>query len=136
MRSTPESEIRSPGRNTISVRFDSAERYVTARHKKFPMPCWGRDNEVSGRGWIRKEHCNFGMDWGPALITCGIWRDIAILAFGAGRLRDVEIVQDHGRAGRVGLDVIASVDNPAGRGLRAAVKLTASMPSSGRSPRP
>jgi len=113
-----------PGRNTISVRFDSAERYVAARHRRFPMPGWGRPHEIAGRGWIRKEQCNFGWDWAPVLVTCGIWRDITILAFDGGRLRDVQILQDHSRGGRVGLEVIASADGPGRRGLRAAVRLT------------
>ena len=38
---------------------------------------------------IRKMACNFGWDWGPQLVTSGIWRPGRIEAWGAGRIADV-----------------------------------------------
>lgn len=92
-----------PGRNQIEIRFDPtlpyiAEKQRTAAHKIYEASI-GTDAHHFARGWIRKEPCNFGWDWGATLITCGIWRDISILTFDS-RLKHVRISQTHseGRA--------------------------------------
>jgi len=36
--------------------------------------------------FIRKMACNFGWDWGPVLITCGIWKGIRLEAWDSRRL--------------------------------------------------
>ncbi|KAF4750630.1 hypothetical protein FOZ63_016651, partial [Perkinsus olseni] len=33
----------------------------------------------SQAGKIRKEPCSFGWDWGPAIATSGIWKDISVV---------------------------------------------------------
>ena len=63
------------------------------------LPTWA----YPGAGYVRKEPCNFGWDWGPTLITCGIWRNIGLVAFDTARLEDVAIVQDHSQPGKVTL---------------------------------
>src|SRR5208337_370758 len=39
--------------------------------------------------FIRKMACNFGWDWGPTLVTAGIWRPIYLQAWNTGRLKSV-----------------------------------------------
>lgn len=97
------------GSNTIDVRFASAETYVASRQKERPLPGWGGPREVPGRAWLRKEPCNFGWDWGPVLVTCGIWRNIGIAAFNTARLTGVRIRQMHG-GGAVKLHVTPEVE--------------------------
>ena len=38
---------------------------------------------------LRKMHCNFGWDWGPQLVTCGIWRGVRIEAWETARIAAV-----------------------------------------------
>jgi len=83
------------GRNTLEIRFASAERYVAERQKKRRLYGWSGPKEIQGRSWLRKEPCNFGWDWGPALITCGIWRPLDLVAFNTARLTGVRIQQTH-----------------------------------------
>ena len=55
----------------------------------------GRPSDrLHGVGWLRKEPSNFGWDWGPKLVTSGIWRDIEIIAYDE-RLTEVAIRQQH-----------------------------------------
>ncbi len=99
------------GANQIEVRFDSPMRYVRKRGQERYLPAWGvGEHKLDGGGWIRKEPCNFGWDWGPMLATCGIWRDIELVAYDTARLQDAHILQDHERADGVGLDVRVSVE--------------------------
>jgi len=99
-----------PGRNKISIRFDSAVRYVEGKNAVRKMPGWASGREPAGRAWLRKEPCNFGWDWGPVLVTAGIWRSIGIFMFDTARLADIEIAQNHARAGSVGLDIVVTTE--------------------------
>jgi beta-mannosidase len=115
------------GANTLEIRFDSALRYVHQREQaEGVLPAWGvGQHKLNGGGWIRKQPSNFGWDWGPMLLTCGIWRDIQLIAFSDARLTDVAILQDHSQLGRVRLTVQASVEQVAqADGLTAAVRVT------------
>ncbi len=94
------------GRNVVEVRFNSTVPYITARHRRRPVPQWrGPEKPLAGSNYIRKEQCNYGWDWGPHMVTCGIWRPIRLLAFDAARISDVHVLQDHARRGAVGLEV-------------------------------
>jgi beta-mannosidase len=93
------------GRNTIEVQFDSTLPYIRQREQEHHLPGWNAPHEVAGRAWVRKEPCNYGWDWGPVLITCGIWRDIELVAFDTARLTGVKILQNHEAPGQVMLEV-------------------------------
>lgn len=61
--------------NQLQIRFRSAEKISDALAKQaLPLkrPC------ENNRHYSRKAQYNFGWDWAPKLITCGIWRDINI----------------------------------------------------------
>ena len=97
------------GDNTIEIQFDPAPAYIAERQQERALPGWAGPREISGRGWLRKEPCNFGWDWGPVLITCGIWRSISLLAIDTVRLSDLFIQQDHRIPGTVTLKMTASL---------------------------
>jgi beta-mannosidase len=110
---TWEFDVRSllvSGENTIAVQFDAATAYVTERQMNRVLPDWSAPWEITGRGWLRKEPCNFGWDWGPVLTTCGIWRPMHIVAFDVARLTDVYVQQDHTTPDQVTLRVTATVE--------------------------
>ena len=111
-----------PGANTISVRFARALKYKDARNRKRMLPTWVM-GKGAGRGWIRKQQCNFGWDWGPTLVTCGIWREIAIEAYDVARLSEVRVEQDH-KPRPVVLTVTARADVRRRAKLTAAVTVT------------
>ena len=91
------------GSNELCIHFASAERYVR-RHRQSHRPREIND-PVGGATRIRKQQCQFGWDWAPRLVTAGIWRDLRIEAWDAGRLAGVEIRQHHGRGG-VSLELV------------------------------
>ncbi len=105
------------GQNAIEVLFASTISHIEARQGERPLP-WRRaarsKEKAACHGWVRKEQCNYGWDWGIKAVTCGIWRDIELLAFDRARLVEVAISQDHTAAGRVGLrlGVAAQVVDP------------------------
>ncbi len=98
------------GRNTIAVRFDSTIPYITQKESERHLPGWSAPHEIAGRAWVRKEPCNYGWDWGPVFITCGIWRDIELVGFDVARLTGVNILQNHDVPGQVTLDVTPAIE--------------------------
>jgi beta-mannosidase len=84
------------GTNTIDIQFSSVLPYCHAKEIERHLPTM-----TTGQSYVRKMPCNFGWDWGPTLITCGIWRNISLVAFGSARLNDVQILQDHSQKGKV-----------------------------------
>lgn len=100
------------GENTLEVHFVSPVRYVTEREAQDELtPKTGiNDHRINGGSWIRKQPSNFGWDWGPKLATCGIWRDIELVAFETARLDDVHILQDHTPEDRVQLTVTTTAE--------------------------
>nr|BFE56804.1 glycoside hydrolase family 2 protein [Dactylosporangium thailandense] len=83
-----------PSGNTLDVRFDSAYGYAEhvrdtlgTRPNAYPEPFQ----------YIRKMACNFGWDWGPTVVTAGIWQPIGLHAWSAARLARVRPVVTPGR---------------------------------------
>ncbi len=99
------------GENTLTVTFAPAKPYCETRQAAHPVPGWHGTNEVQGRCYLRKEPCNFGWDWGPVLVTCGVWRPITLVASNGARLIDVNITQQHAD-GAVTLQVAATATAP------------------------
>ncbi|GAB3955399.1 hypothetical protein GCM10027614_64520 [Micromonospora vulcania] len=91
------------GDNDLVVAFDSAYRYAEAQQERlgdrpnaYPEPFH----------FIRKMACNFGWDWGPTLVTAGIWQEIGLHAWSTARLATVRpLVTLAGRDGQVELHV-------------------------------
>jgi len=83
------------GKNEIEIDFAAPTAHVEKKMRKRRLPQWGGPMEQKGGNWLRKEPCNFGWDWGPNLVTCGIWRDISLIGFDVARLADVHILQRH-----------------------------------------
>src|SRR5205814_5202973 len=73
------------GSNELCVTFASAVKYAFAMREKLGSRPW-----VNGAGgpfnFIRKMACNFGWDWGPVLVTCGIWKPVALEGWSKARI--------------------------------------------------
>lgn len=74
---------------------------------------------------MRKEQCNYGWDWGPCLLTCGIRRPIKLVAYDTARLGEVSFRQKHRKSGEVLLDINADLtDAGTGKSLSAEVSVS------------
>ncbi|MBD3392253.1 MAG: ABC transporter permease [Chitinivibrionales bacterium] len=94
-----------PGKNSIEITCASPLPYAETQKKKRPVNGW-----MPQLAHVRKEPCSFGWDWGPRLGSCGIWRDIEIVAFDTARLDDVHVTQKHDHTGAVRLRVTARIE--------------------------
>ncbi len=103
------------GVNRIRIAFTSVSPYTRERYRQRPFRTRiTESHEAAYPGWVRKQACNFGWDWGPILVSCGIWRSIRLAGYSVGRIEDVVVEQTHA-AGRVSLGVACRVSLVASR---------------------
>ncbi|MEU5383793.1 glycoside hydrolase family 2 protein [Kitasatospora cineracea] len=75
-----------PTGNELRVRVDSVYAYTDARRAEsgeLPTTYEEPFNHV------RKMAANFGWDWGPTLVTAGIWKPVELLSWSGARLESV-----------------------------------------------
>ena len=114
------------GENEIEIKFSSTIAWIQEQQEnQFLWHTGIGDYRISGGNWVRKEQCNYGWDWGPKLVTCGIWRPIFLLAFSDSRLQNVHARQIHNQDKSVCLDVCIDAEIPTDeRVLKAQVSLS------------
>ena len=116
----------SEGKNDLSITFRSAltyaheqlERLSYLPNSSYPHPF----------NFVRKMACNFGWDWGPSLVTAGIWQPIYLEAWNAARVASVRplvvsatgeraVVEVHTELGgdAAGLELSFTLRDPAGQ---------------------
>jgi beta-mannosidase len=77
------------GANTLQVRFQSAVTYAAEQRASYPAdikvygPPWA---STENKTFVRKQQCDFGWDWGPALTSVGIWRPMSLISYRIARL--------------------------------------------------
>lgn len=76
-------------RNLLYIYFESAVKKGMAISSKMPYKLPG-DEKV----YTRKAQYQYGWDWGPRLVTCGIWKNIILSGWDNYTLEGVHFVQD------------------------------------------
>lgn len=125
-----------PGRNELLVLFRSPVRagLECLRALGYNPPAVVDWSEIGGLGrqkismFTRKAPYHYGWDWGPRLVTSGIWRAVRLRAWSGARIADWRIVQrrlsEHEAVLTALLDIESDVN------CRASLKLTSPTDSS------
>jgi beta-mannosidase len=76
------------GENSLHIKFKSAINAGKELAKKvsFTTP-------ESPRSYVRKAQYQFGWDWGPRLVTAGIWKEVQLNFWNQAKLENVKIEQ-------------------------------------------
>jgi beta-mannosidase len=102
-----------PGPNELQVELDSAVRTGRERRARY-FAAEGLDPATlrfDEQAFVRKAQYMFGWDWGPRLVSAGIWRPVALVEH-AGRLTDVRCQQHHLPGGSVELTITSTHQGP------------------------
>ncbi len=88
-----------PGKNSLRVVFESAVKQGKAHAAALPYPLPG-DEKV----FTRKAQYQYGWDWGPRLVTCGIYKPVYFNCWNEVRLNDLSyfIQELHDSVARIG----------------------------------
>ncbi|MEV0716720.1 glycoside hydrolase family 2 protein, partial [Asanoa sp. NPDC050611] len=101
-----------PGTNELRITFQPAGEY--ARH--WQQTLGDRPNAYPEPfNFIRKMACNFGWDWGPTLVTAGVWQPVDLHLWHTARLAQVRpLVTVDATTGRVEVhaDLARAADGP------------------------
>jgi Beta-galactosidase/beta-glucuronidase len=83
------------GSNHLRIVFHSVIKRTLPLYQEngFVYPANTSQPEPKLSVYSRKPGYHFGWDWGPRLVTCGIWRPICLEVFSCNRLSDVQFVQ-------------------------------------------
>jgi beta-mannosidase len=105
------SERLTPGRHELKVEFEPAVAVGRERRARYLASEGLRENIVrfDERAFVRKAQYMFGWDWGPRLVSAGIWQPVELIEH-AGRLLDVLVEQAHGEDGSVELKFWSEAD--------------------------
>jgi beta-mannosidase len=98
--------------NTLSVRFRNIFDENLPKYKGAPFRLQAFDNndqaETKISMYSRKAQFHYGWDWGPRLITCGIWRPVYLEAWSGFRIKNVHIQQRN--VSVAGADIVSVVE--------------------------
>ncbi|GBF74059.1 glycoside hydrolase family 2 [Paenibacillus sp. 598K] len=105
------------GANTLHVRFRSPiqEDLPKLRALGYALPASNDQSELGGLGddkvsiFARKAPYHYGWDWGPRLVTSGIWREVRLEGWSGVQFGDLYIRQDEVSAERAQLTAVATV---------------------------
>lgn len=88
-------ELLVPGENSLEIRFNSVFKvnmptYLAAPYR---LQAWPNNDQsdIYLSVYSRKAGFHYGWDWGPRLITCGVWRPVRLEAWSGERLESARI---------------------------------------------
>jgi beta-mannosidase len=102
------------GTNTLSIVFHRIKPELARRDKAHPEEKVGADTsavakmfDTGNKSYVRKAAYEGGWDWGPNMVTCGIWRPVYLQTWEDQRIVNVGIAQPDitQRAAHINADV-------------------------------
>ncbi|MAE07455.1 MAG: beta-mannosidase [Bacteroidetes bacterium] len=91
------------GKNILRIVFESPINIGLQKRENLGYQLPGAENDQSELGGLgnkkvnvftRKPAYHFGWDWGPRLVSSGIWQDVKLNAWDKAKIVDVSIVQE------------------------------------------
>jgi beta-mannosidase len=103
------------GRNHLLVAFRSPIREVLPRMERegYALPAVNDQGEGTSP-YTRKAPYQYGWDWGPRLVTCGLWKPARLEAWDDARIADVFVRQQELGAARAQLSAEVELQGSAG----------------------
>lgn len=82
-------KMAKPGKNELLIRFESAVNKGKQLASQLPYTLPGDEKVFS-----RKAQYQYGWDWGPRLVTAGIWKDVDLLSWDFLRVENSQFIQE------------------------------------------
>jgi len=115
-----------PSDNDLRLLFKSPVRKGLEKLEQqgYPLPAsndQSENGELSDKKvsiFTRKAGYHFGWDWGPRLVTSGIWRPVEIIAYNKARIENIRLVQNELSEAKASLTANVSLDCLTGNSFR------------------
>ncbi len=105
--------------NHLKIIFEPVNPKTKALASKLPYSLPGGENV-----FIRKAQYQFGWDWGPRLVTYGIWKPVKLICWNVNRLEQVQVVQKSLNDEWAELDIHCRLSDPSKKSFQIQAKLT------------
>ena len=107
-----------PGENILKIWFHSPVKVDLPKYDSLPYRYEAINDQSANGGLLdkrisifaRKAGYHYGWDWGPRLVTSGIWRPVYLEAWSGARIRDVFYHQLEVTAKRARMEVEVEID--------------------------
>ncbi|MCH2023250.1 MAG: hypothetical protein MK207_12295 [Saprospiraceae bacterium] len=83
------------GKNTISVLFKSPIKKKEQEYNRlgYKLPAGNDAGKIKISPFVRKAPYHFGWDWGPRIVTMGIWRPVRLESYSLAKIKDIYFEQ-------------------------------------------
>ena len=98
--------------NQLKIVFEPVHPRTKSLASLLPYTLQGGENI-----FIRKAQYQFGWDWGPRLVTCGIWKPIQLVCWNNNRIKEVQVLQRSLNEELAVIDLICRLNEPAKKTL-------------------
>lgn len=110
--------LRADADNHLRVYFHSPVKVDMPKWEKVPKLYRGANDQSENGGLLdrqlsvfaRKAGYHYGWDWGPRLVTSGIWRDVYLEAWTDARIADVHLRQHEVNAKKANLTDVVTIE--------------------------
>ncbi|MCH5328749.1 MAG: glycoside hydrolase family 2 protein [Coprobacter sp.] len=110
------------GDNRLAVCFHSPVKVDLPKYDSWPYRCSAGNDQSQNGGvfdkalsvFARKAGYHYGWDWGPRLVTSGIWRDVELLTWNGFRIDNVQYIQREVSASKAALSTVMEIVADAG----------------------
>ncbi|KAL4863377.1 hypothetical protein BDV12DRAFT_189726 [Aspergillus spectabilis] len=111
------------GQHVLDIEFDCAQLKARELRSKDPNHKWEGFNGDMARLAVRKAQYHWGWDWGPVIMTAGIWREVRLEMYSA-RIADLwpqaKLAPDHQTAT---VTAVADIDKVVSQAYTACFRL-------------
>ncbi len=98
-----ENDLRIDFRSAIAVGLERRAAYFAAEGIADAV------QRFDERSFVRKAQYAYGWDWGPRLVSCGVWQTVELLEFAA-RLKDVHVFRTPDGEGGWDLEIASEIE--------------------------
>lgn len=109
-------EALAEGANEVSVSFDSTEARAKVLAEAYGIPL-ASAARAPNAPFVRKAQCHFGWDWGPTLLTVGIWRPVRLEVVPRARIASLDAWGDPAEGGTAVLHAVIEAQGSSLEGL-------------------
>lgn len=93
------------GKNALKIVFEPVMARAKLLAQKLPYTLPGDE-----RVFVRKAPYQFGWDWGPRLVSCGIWKNAWLKISSGARLKNIQVIQKELNDQKAELEVVARIN--------------------------
>jgi beta-mannosidase len=115
------------GDNKITIFFRNVFDETVPKYKTAPYELQAFPNNDQGDPRVamysRKAQFHYGWDWGPRLVTCGVWKPVVIEAWDSFKINGVHIIQEN--VGKTEATIVSRLEIFSACAQRVAITVTA-----------